>query len=73
MLYIICCVLMTAAYRNQSHAMHCEPSHRPAQDPKDRQVCKFDLEKEFGVNCTKANDYGYKEGKPCIVVKINKV
>ena len=71
MLY--CCVLMTAAYRNQSHAEHCKSDHRPAQDAKDRKVCIFDLETEFGVNCTKANDYGYKEGKPCILVKINKV
>ena len=68
-----CCVLLTAAYRNHSHAVHCDRDYRPPENPKDRQVCQFDLNTEFGQNCSRANDYGFKEGKPCILVKINKV
>jgi len=62
-----------SAYRSQNDTIRCGPDHRPAEDPKDRQVCEFNLETEFGSNCTKANDYGFKDGKPCILVKINKV
>jgi len=67
---------MLTAYRNQSHAVHCADDHRPAKDPKDpsdREVCEFNLKTEFGDQCTRENDYGFKEGKPCILVKINKV
>jgi len=31
------------------------------------------METEFGGSCTRANNYGFREGKPCILVKINKV
>jgi len=63
--------VVNAAYRNQSNAKHCGPDYRP--DPSNRDVCKFDLETNFGSHCTKANDYGFADGKPCILVKINKV
>jgi len=62
-----------AAYQDQSQAIQCDDNHRPAEDPKDRQVCQFDLKAEFGENCSKENDYGFKDGKPCILIKINKV
>jgi len=67
---------MFTAYRNQSYAVHCTDDHRAAKDPKDpadREVCEFNLKTEFGGSCTRENDYGFKEGKPCILVKINKV
>jgi len=76
---VVCCavsclsVVITAAYHDLAHTIQCGPSHRPAKDPKDRQVCAFNLTEEFGNSCTKENDYGFKEGKPCILVKVNKV
>ena len=54
--------------------MDCGLDYRPDKvDPSERKVCKFDLKREFGDACTKENNYGYDEGKPCILVKINKV
>ncbi len=38
------------------------------------QACKFDLEslkRESG--CTKDTNYGYQEGTPCVLLKLNKV
>jgi len=66
----LCCF---AAYRNQTGTVQCSRKHRPAEDPKDREVCEFDLKTEFGSNCSQANDYGFLEGKPCILIKVNKV
>jgi len=71
-LSVVCvywCVL-TAEYDDQSDAEPCDPTHRPDKDSK---VCEFNLKKEFGSRCTKANAYGFSKGKPCILVKINKV
>jgi sodium/potassium-transporting ATPase subunit beta len=36
------------------------------------EVCDFPLSM-LGSNCTYENQYGYAEGKPCVILKINKV
>ena len=38
----------------------------------DSKFCPFDV-KELGSECTKSQDFGYKTGKPCVLIKINKV
>lgn len=35
-------------------------------------VCPFTLE-HLGSNCTKSNSFGYDVGKPCILLKINRI
>lgn len=35
-------------------------------------VCRFDLIK-LGVNCVKQQNYGYDDGIPCILLKMNKI
>lgn len=42
------------------------------QEPKDDEACRFDPMKEAG-KCTKASNYGYDEGAPCILLKLNRV
>ena len=36
------------------------------------QVCKFNLD-TLGPECNWQNDFGYDEGKPCVLLKVNKV
>jgi len=40
---------------------------------KRKQVCNFDLTTSLGDVCTRENDYGYKNGTPCVLLKVNKV
>jgi len=35
--------------------------------------CTFSARDALGPNCTKSNNFGLKEGRPCILVKMNKV
>lgn len=42
-------------------------------DPGERKVCRFRL--EWLGNCSGLHDetYGYREGKPCVIIKLNRV
>ena len=37
------------------------------------QYCKVDIAKALDGKCTKADKFGYPEGSPCILLKLNKV
>lgn len=43
----------------------------PGAFPPPGKVCRFDL-KDL-VPCNWQNDYGYDEGRPCVLLKLNKV
>ena len=38
----------------------------------EQKVCRFNVDKLGGM-CTWQKDYGYDEGQPCIILKLNKV
>lgn len=40
-------------------------------DPAERESCKVDL--LAFAPCTAQNDFGFKEGKPCVFLKLNKI
>lgn len=40
--------------------------------PQPDKVCQFDI-KTLGENCTKERHFGYDQGHPCILIKINKI
>jgi len=37
------------------------------------QICKINREELFQGDCTLDNNYGYREGKPCILIKLNRI
>jgi len=41
--------------------------------PSAGKVCRFDIDTQLGTECSASNDYGYHEGRPCILLKINRV
>ena len=43
------------------------------RDNDDERPCMYDLENELGTECTEKNHYGFHEGQPCILLKLNKV
>ena len=43
--------------------------------PEDRdinKICRFNIE-DLGAECTWQKDYGYDEGKPCVLLKLNRI
>ena len=41
--------------------------------PGEGQICKVNIKDLMQSNCTKDNKYGFEEGKPCILLKLNRV
>jgi sodium/potassium-transporting ATPase subunit beta len=37
------------------------------------QGCLFDVATQLGSQCSEENDFGYADGRPCVLLKINKV
>jgi sodium/potassium-transporting ATPase subunit beta len=60
-------VLDEYTIENGTNVVDCDNSERASE-----QVCLFDMNK-LGSECTEENGYGYNDGKPCILLKINKV
>jgi len=44
-----------------------------AMDVGQGQYCKVKTDELITGDCTKKNNYGFKEGKPCILIKLNKI
>jgi len=42
------------------------------QSPKKKEVCDFEIS-SLGDVCTLENSFGYKNGTPCVLLKVNKV
>ena len=62
-----------AEYENEKQTgenfIGCESGKPPNQEEK---VCRFNLD-VLGARCTWQQAYGYDEGTPCILFKLNKV
>lgn len=37
------------------------------------QSCRFDLKQFAKAGCSKSNDYGFAEGKPCVILTLNRL
>jgi len=51
-----------------AHFTTCSFDKGPSKD----QACKFDI-KDLGNDCTKSQQYGYALGRPCIILKLNRI
>lgn len=36
-------------------------------------ACRVNLDTVLGDQCTKENDFGYEDGTPCVLIKMNRV
>lgn len=52
------------------HLRTCDFNQPP--DPKANKACRFALEK-IASNCSKANQFGFEYGQPCILLKLNRI
>lgn len=41
-------------------------------DPK-RKICRLNPNKDWGPNCTQANNFGYYSARPCVIIKMNRI
>ncbi|KAJ8310704.1 hypothetical protein KUTeg_012569 [Tegillarca granosa] len=50
-------------------------SKYPTNRPKDEldNACRFDLTENLGPDCVKQQAFGYDDGKPCFLLKLNKI
>jgi len=63
-------------YKNETYApgdkaIECGPLAVNA--PGAGQICKINPDELFEERCKNETGYGYKEGKPCILIKLNKI
>lgn len=54
-----------------AHSVECGDKGQIA--PGEGGVCKIDQDALFDGRCKNETDYGFKEGKPCIMIKLNKI
>lgn len=64
----------SAEYENKAQAgddfTDCNNLDEESRDP--NKVCRFTVDM-LGNDCTWQKDYGYDEGTPCVLLKLNKV
>jgi len=51
---------------------HISSRCSPGEEPEPGKYCMFDISK-INDNCTKAQNYGYGFGTPCILIKLNRI
>eukprot|EP00095_Tigriopus_kingsejongensis_P003906 maker-scaffold85_size395806-snap-gene-0.8 protein:Tk03906 transcript:maker-scaffold85_size395806-snap-gene-0.8-mRNA-1 annotation:"sodium potassium-transporting atpase subunit beta-2" len=51
------------------HVIQCEFGRPPGEG----QICQVETTKLLTGNCTKDENYGYKNGKPCVLLKLNRI
>ncbi|XP_063839048.1 sodium/potassium-transporting ATPase subunit beta-2-like [Ostrinia nubilalis] len=63
-----------APYRNKSLLINQGVNQREcgSMKPPREEVCAFDVVNQFGP-CTKENNYGFDQGTPCIIIKLNRL
>ena len=46
----------------------------PKMRPEDQwfKACRFDI-KDLGASCVKQQSFGYEDGQPCVLMKLNRV
>jgi len=44
-----------------------------AEPPKKDNICKINKDELIKGNCTKENKFGFRDGRPCILIKLNKI
>jgi len=69
-----CSLLPEYSDENQTEAgaIDCDPSD-PNQDYRDPNLaCKYSLSR-LGSECVSEKHYGYDVGRPCVMLKMNKV
>jgi sodium/potassium-transporting ATPase subunit beta len=59
-------------YKSKEEASNVVDCKVTDPDLNRKEVCKFDMS-DLGPNCTAENDFGYKNGTPCVLLKVNKV
>lgn len=68
-------------YENTTDTRICGPNDSNSDIIKDgkvdnstsMQACRFVLDKFREAGCTKENDFGFKNGQPCIVLSLNRL
>ena len=73
------CLFILTDYENENQVtdtgviVDCDSvSGRRPQSEWDK-ACRFDITTNLGADCVKQQAYGFDDGQPCILVKINKV
>jgi sodium/potassium-transporting ATPase subunit beta len=69
-----------AKYSNINNTRDCTGTESNSDIVKDGKVtddndeaCRFDLDIFEKAGCNRANDYGFKVGKPCVIVSLNRL
>ncbi len=57
---------------DENDLIDCDKYPSNNKPDEDKKACRVRMD-ELGDVCTEANDYGYKEGTPCVILKLNKV
>jgi hypothetical protein len=71
--FVTVCKSFTAAYKDKEgkdNVVNCSATER---DPSKKEVCLFDVKSIEGGACNPENEFGYRNGTPCVLLKVNKV
>ena len=74
--YIFCCNF--ADYENKYQQTEqgimddCESVPRLRSEDLWDRACRFDI-KDLGADCVKQQSFGFEDGQPCILLKMNRV